>query len=125
MKRRIMLGVFVLSTGYYDAYYTKAQKVRKLLVDKTELVFKDFDFILMPVSPSVAFKLGEKTEDPVAMYLADIYTVFANLTGIPAIAIPAFKHSSGMPFGIQVMARRYDELSLLQVSQYLVQRVKK
>ena len=125
VKRRIMLGVFVLSTGYYDAYYTKAQKVRKLLVDKTELVFKDFDFILMPVSPSVAFKLGEKTEDPVAMYLADIYTVFANLTGIPAIAIPAFKHSSGMPFGIQVMARRYDELSLLQVSQYLVQRFKK
>jgi len=121
VKRRIMLGVFVLSAGYYDAYFTKAQKVRKLLVDKTELVFKDFDFILMPVSPSVAFKLGEKTEDPIAMYLADIYTVFANLTGIPAIAVPLFKHSSGMPFGVQVMARRFDELSLLRVSQHLVQ----
>lgn len=121
VKRRIMLGVFVLSAGYYDAYFTKAQKVRKLLVDKTELVFKDFDFILMPVSPSVAFKLGEKTEDPIAMYLADIYTVFANLTGIPAIAVPLFIHSSGMPFGVQVMARRFDELSLLRVSQHLVQ----
>ena len=120
-----MLGVFVLSTGYYDAYYTKAQKVRKLLVDKTELVFKDFDFILMPVSPTVAFKLGEKTEDPVAMYLADIYTVYENLTVIPAIAVPMFKHSSGMPFGIQVMSGRYDELSLLRISQYLVQRFKK
>ena len=124
VKRRIMLGVFVLSAGYYDAYFTKAQKVRKLLVDKTELVFKDFDFILMPVSPSVAFKLGEKTEDPVAMYLADIYTVFANLTGIPAIAVPVFKHSSGMPFGVQVMSRRFDELSLMQLSQYLVQRTR-
>lgn len=124
VKRRIMLGVFVLSAGYYDAYFTKAQKVRKLLVDKTELVFKDFDFILMPVSPSVAFKLGEKTEDPIAMYLADIYTVFANLTGIPAISIPLFKHSSGMPFGVQIMARKFDELSLLRVSKHLVQRSK-
>ena len=121
VKRRIMLGTFVLSTGYYDAYFTKAQKVRRLLVEKTELVFKDFDFILMPTSPSVAFKIGEKTEDPIAMYLADIYTVFANLTGVPGISIPLYNHSCGMPFGIQVMSKRFDELSLLQVSKQLME----
>ena len=98
VKRRIMLGTFVLSTGYYDAYFTKAQKVRRKLVEKTQLVFNEFDFILMPTSPSVAFKIGEKTDDPIAMYLADIYTVFANLTGIPGISLPLFKHSNGMPF---------------------------
>lgn len=121
VKRRIMLGTFVLSTGYYDAYFTKAQQVRRKLVEKTEMVFKDFDFILMPTSPSVAFKVGEKTEDPIAMYLADIYTVFANLTGIPGISIPLFKHSTGMPFGLQLMSEKFDELSLLQVSKQLME----
>ena len=121
VKRRIMLGTFVLSTGYYDAYFTKAQKVRSKLVDKTKLVFKDFDFILMPTSPSVAFKIGEKTDDPIAMYLADIYTVFANLTGIPGISLPLFKHSNGMPFGIQLMTKEFNELSLLQASEQLMQ----
>lgn len=120
VKRRIMLGTFVLSAGYYDAYFTRAQKVRRKLVEKTELVFNENDFILMPTSPSVAFKTGEKTNDPIAMYLADIYTVFANLTGIPAISIPLFKHSCGMPFGLQVMAKPFDELSLLQVSDLLM-----
>jgi len=120
VKRRIMLGTFVLSTGYYDAYFAKAQKVRRKLVEKTELVFSEFDFILMPTSPSVAFKIGEKTGDPIAMYLADIYTVFANLTGIPAISLPLFKHSNGMPFGVQVMAKQFNELSLLQASQRLM-----
>ena len=120
VKRRIMLGTFVLSTGYYDAYFSKAQKVRRKLVEKTELVFSDFDFILMPTSPSVAFKMGEKTDDPIAMYLADIYTVFANLTGIPGISLPLFKHSNGMPFGIQLMAKQFNELSLLQASEKLV-----
>jgi aspartyl-tRNA(Asn)/glutamyl-tRNA(Gln) amidotransferase subunit A len=120
VKRRIMLGTFVLSTGYYDAYFAKAQKVRRKLVEKTELVFRDFDFLLMPTSPSVAFKIGEKTNDPIAMYLADIYTVFANLTGIPGISLPLFKHSNGMPFGIQVMAKQFNELSLLQASQQLM-----
>ncbi|HLF45830.1 MAG TPA: Asp-tRNA(Asn)/Glu-tRNA(Gln) amidotransferase subunit GatA, partial [Chitinophagaceae bacterium] len=119
VKRRIMLGTFVLSTGYYDAYFTKAQKVRRKLVEKTELVFNSFDFILMPTSPSVAFKIGEKTNDPIAMYLADIYTVFANLTGIPGISLPLFKHSNGMPFGLQLMSKRFDELSLLQASDQL------
>ena len=122
VKRRIMLGTFVLSTGYYDAYFTKAQKVRKKLVEKTELVFNDFDFILMPTSPSVAFKIGEKTDDPIAMYLADIYTVFANLTGLPGISIPLFKHSSNMPFGLQIMSKKFDELSLLQVSKQLMEK---
>jgi aspartyl-tRNA(Asn)/glutamyl-tRNA(Gln) amidotransferase subunit A len=120
VKRRIMLGSFVLSTGYYDAYFTKAQKVRRKLVEKTELVFSNYDFILMPVSPSVAFKIGEKSEDPIAMYLADIYTVFANLTGIPGISIPLFKHSNGMPFGLQLMAKQFDELSLLQAAKQLM-----
>ncbi|HEY5968282.1 MAG TPA: Asp-tRNA(Asn)/Glu-tRNA(Gln) amidotransferase subunit GatA [Chitinophagaceae bacterium] len=121
VKRRIMLGTFVLSTGYYDAYFAKAQKVRRKLVEKTELVFNEFDFILMPTSPSVAFKIGEKTDDPIAMYLADIYTVFANLTGIPGISLPLFKHSNGMPFGIQLMAKQFNELSLLQASQQLME----
>jgi len=120
VKRRIMLGTFVLSTGYYDAYFTKAQKVRHKLVEKTALVFSDYDFILMPTSPSVAFKIGEKTDDPIAMYLADIYTVFANLTGIPGISLPLFKHSNGMPFGVQLMSKQFNELSLLQASQQLM-----
>ncbi len=121
VKRRIMLGTFVLSTGYYDAYFAKAQKVRRKLVEKTQLVFNEFDFILMPTSPSVAFKIGEKKDDPIAMYLADIYTVFANLTGIPGISLPLFKHSNGMPFGIQLMAKQFNELSLLQASQQLME----
>jgi aspartyl-tRNA(Asn)/glutamyl-tRNA(Gln) amidotransferase subunit A len=121
VKRRIMLGTFVLSTGYYEAYFTKAQKVRRKLVEKTDLAFRDFDFILMPTSPSVAFKIGEKKDDPIAMYLADIYTVFANLTGIPGISLPLFKHSNGMPFGVQLMAKQFKELSLLQASEQLMQ----
>jgi len=120
VKRRIMLGTFVLSAGYFDAYFTRAQKVRKLLNDKIQLIFKDFDFILLPTSPVTAFKAGEKMDDPIAMYLADIYTVMANLVGIPSISLPLFTHSNGMPFGLQVMANRFDEVSLLQASQQLV-----
>lgn len=120
VKRRIMLGTFVLSAGYYDAYFTRAQKVRKLLIDKIQLIFSDFDFILLPTSPVTAFKAGEKMNDPIAMYLADIYTVMANLAGIPAISLPLFIHSNGMPFGLQVMANRLDEVSLLQVSNLIL-----
>ena len=119
VKRRIMLGTFVLSAGYYDAYFTRAQKVRQLLCDKTAAIFKFYDFIIMPTSPVTAFKAGEKMDDPIAMYLADIYTVMANLVGCPAISIPLFKHSNGMPFGLQVMANRFDEVSLLQISSML------
>jgi aspartyl-tRNA(Asn)/glutamyl-tRNA(Gln) amidotransferase subunit A len=120
VKRRIMLGTFVLSAGYYDAYFTRAQKVRKLLIDKIQLILSDFDFILLPTSPVTAFKAGEKMNDPIAMYLADIYTVMANLVGIPAISIPLFKHSNEMPFGLQLMANQFNEVSLLQVSNLLL-----
>lgn len=121
VKRRIMLGTFVLSAGYYDAYFTRAQKVRKILTEKIQLIFNDFDFILLPTSPVTAFKAGENMDDPIAMYLADIYTVMANLVGIPAISLPLFRHSNGMPFSLQVMANRFDEVSLLQVSNLLLQ----
>lgn len=122
VKRRIMLGTFVLSAGYYDAYFTRAQQVRRLLCSKMEELFQSYDFIVMPTSPVTAFKAGEKTEDPIAMYLADIYTVMANLVGCPAISLPLFTHSNGMPFGLQVMANRFDEVSLLQFSAELCSR---
>ncbi|MFN8244282.1 MAG: Asp-tRNA(Asn)/Glu-tRNA(Gln) amidotransferase subunit GatA [Ferruginibacter sp.] len=121
VQRRIMLGTFVLSAGYYDAYYSKAQQVRRLLVQQVQQLFTDYDAVIMPVSPSTAFAFGEKNEDPTTMYLADIYTVFANLTGIPAIAIPLFRHSNGMPFGLQVMTAKSDELTLLQLADQLLQ----
>jgi aspartyl-tRNA(Asn)/glutamyl-tRNA(Gln) amidotransferase subunit A len=124
VQRRIMLGTFVLSAGYYDAYFSKAQQVRSMLVDKTKAVFADFDALILPTSPTTAFSFGEKTENPIAMYLADIYTVFANLTGLPGISIPLFKHSNGMPFGLQIMTSKADELTLLQLSAYLMQHYK-
>jgi aspartyl-tRNA(Asn)/glutamyl-tRNA(Gln) amidotransferase subunit A len=124
VKRRILLGTFVLSAGYYDAYFTKAQKIRKLLIKKTELIFNEFDLILLPTSPSTAFKIGEKISDPIAMYLADIYTVYANLAGLPAISLPLFNHTNGMPFGIQAMTNRFKELLLFQFSQLLTQQYK-
>ncbi|MET0394465.1 MAG: Asp-tRNA(Asn)/Glu-tRNA(Gln) amidotransferase subunit GatA [Chitinophagaceae bacterium] len=120
VRRRIMLGTFVLSAGYYDAYFTRAQKVRKLLSDQIRLIFSNFDFILLPTTPAVAFRIGEKTEDPISMYLADIYTVMANLAGIPAISLPLYRHSTQMPFGLQVMANRLNELSLLRFSDELM-----
>jgi aspartyl-tRNA(Asn)/glutamyl-tRNA(Gln) amidotransferase subunit A len=121
VKRRIMLGTFVLSAGYYDAYFTKAQKVRKLLYNQIQLIFNEFDCIFLPTAPSTAFNIGEKMSDPIAMYLADIYTVMANLVGVPAISLPLFKHTNGMPFGVQVLASRFDELSLLRLSNQLMQ----
>ncbi len=120
VKRRIMLGNFVLSTGYYDAYFTQAQKARRLIINKTEEVFADFDALIMPTVPFPAFRFGEKSKDPVEMFLADIYTVYANLAGIPAISLPLFTHSNGMPFGTQVMTSRFKELPLLQLSKLLV-----
>jgi aspartyl-tRNA(Asn)/glutamyl-tRNA(Gln) amidotransferase subunit A len=121
VKRRILLGTFVLSAGYYDAYFTKAQQVRRLLVEHTDLIFKDFDILVLPTSPTTAFPIGEKMSDPIAMYLADIYTVYANLTGIPGISLPLFTHTNGMPFGVQAMASRFNELSLLQFSHQMMQ----
>ncbi|HZG23125.1 MAG TPA: amidase, partial [Chitinophagaceae bacterium] len=125
VKRRIMLGTFVLSTGYYDAYFTQAQKVRRQLVQLTDLIFKDFDALILPTVPSPAFKFGDKSDDPVEMYLADIYTVYANLVGLPAISIPLFRHSNGMPFGLQIMTNRFSELSLLAMSHQLMQQQSK
>lgn len=119
VKRRIMLGTFVLSAGYYDAYYAKAQKIRRLLVDKVNAIFADYDAVIMPVSPCTAFEIGQNDKDPIAMYLADIFTVFANLTGIPAIAVPLFSHSNNMPFGVQVLANRQQEVILFQISEML------
>jgi aspartyl-tRNA(Asn)/glutamyl-tRNA(Gln) amidotransferase subunit A len=120
VKRRIMLGTFVLSAGYYDAYFTRAQRVRKKLYDKTQEIFRNYDFIILPTSPTLAFHIGEKMGDPISMYLADIYTVMANLVGIPAISLPLFKHSSGMAFGLQVLANRFNELPLLRISNGLL-----
>ena len=119
VKRRIMLGSFVLSAGYYDAYFDKAQQVRRLIFNQTASIFEDYDAIIMPVSPTTAFVLGEKMDDPVAMYLADIYTVFANLAGLPGMSVPLFKHSNGMNFGVQVLTNRWQELDLHIICHYL------
>ena len=114
VKRRIMLGTFVLSAGYYDAYYSKAQKVRRLIQDKTFEILSDYDFILTPTTPHTAFKIGAHGNDPVAMYLEDIFTVQANLAGVPGVSIPLFTHSNGMPFGMQLVANKFEEGRLLQ-----------
>lgn len=116
VKRRIMLGTFVLSSGYFDAYYTKAQKVRQLVKRRTEEILKQYDFILSPTSPTAAFKLGEKAGNPIAMYLADIFTVHANIAGIPAISIPNGNTPEGLPIGIQLMGRNFDENGLMQMA---------
>ncbi|HSC54640.1 MAG TPA: Asp-tRNA(Asn)/Glu-tRNA(Gln) amidotransferase subunit GatA [Phnomibacter sp.] len=116
VQRRIMLGSFVLSAGYFDAYFTKAQQVRQSIINETTSIFKGFDAIIMPVSPNTAPVLGESEKDPIATYLADIYTVFANLAGVPAMAIPLYKHSNGMPFGVQVLTNRGEEVLLHSIS---------
>ncbi len=121
VKNRIILGTFVLSSGYYDAYYSRAQKVRRILTDKIRAIFKEYDFIIMPTSPTVAFKFGEKTDNPVEMYLADIYTVLANLTGIPAISVPLSEDKQGLPIGVQVLADKFQEADLLAFSEKLMQ----
>lgn len=120
VKRRIMLGTYVLSAGYYDAYYGQAQKVRRILQDKTNALLEEVDFIMMPTSPGTPFKIGEQSNDPIKMYLEDIYTVQANLTGVPAISLPLGKHSNGLPFGIQVMGKSFEEQEMLSFSEYLM-----
>lgn len=120
VKRRIMLGTFVLSSGYYDAYYSKAQKVRRILRDRTQSIFENNDFILLPSTPSTAFKLGERSADPIKMYLEDIYTVQANLCGVPAISLPLGKHSNGLPFGVQLMANTNHDSQLMAFSSRLM-----
>lgn len=120
VQRRILLGTFVLSSGYYDAYFTKAQQVRRILYNKTKDIFKQYDAVIMPTVPTPAFKIGEKSNDPIEMFLADIYTVFANLVGVPSISIPLFKHSTGMPFGLQVLTSHFNEAGLLSLSETMM-----
>ncbi len=120
VKRRIMMGTFVLSTGYYDAYFAKAQKVRRLIQDKTKAIFQDYDFVLTPTTPHAAFKLGHNSDDPVAMYLEDIFTVHANLAGNPAISLPLGTNEEGMPFGIQLMAPFFGEKELFGFSEEMM-----
>lgn len=122
VKRRIMLGTFVLSSNHYDAYYTKAQKVRALIKQKTEKILDEYDFIILPTTSSAAFKIGEKASNPIQMYLADLFTVQANLAGNPAISIPLGKDSkTEMPFGIQVIAKDNEELKMFEMAKYLEQ----
>lgn len=117
VKRRIMLGTFVLSEGYYDAYYGKAQKTRRMIQESTSKILEKFDLILLPTTPSTAFNIGA-INDPVKMYLEDIFTVLANLTGFPAMSIPAGNHSNGLPIGLQVIGNKFDEATLLQFATY-------
>ena len=116
VQRRILLGNFVLSSSYYDAYYTKAQKVRRLIRDKTKEVFKDYNFIIMPTTPTTAFRLGELTDNPLEMYLADLFSVQANVAGIPGISLPCGNDEKGLPIGLQVIADDFKELDLFQFS---------
>ncbi|PWJ59624.1 aspartyl-tRNA(Asn)/glutamyl-tRNA(Gln) amidotransferase subunit A [Dyadobacter jejuensis] len=119
VRRRILLGTFVLSANYYDAYYTKAQSVRRMVRDETEAFFKDYDFFISPVTPSTAFKIGEKTADPMQMFLADVFTVHANVVGFPAIAIPNGEDADGMPIGVQIMAPNLKEADMLAFANQL------
>lgn len=120
VKRRIMTGTFVLSHGYYDAYYAKAQKVRRLIKEQTEEVLRNHDFILLPVTPHTAFERGKKVSDPVKMYLEDKFTVQANLSGQPGISLPLGQHSNGLPFGVQLLGADFKEKNLLSFSDYLM-----
>jgi aspartyl-tRNA(Asn)/glutamyl-tRNA(Gln) amidotransferase subunit A len=121
VKRRIMLGTYVLSAGYYDAYYIKAQKVRRLIKNDFDKAFEKVDLILTPTTPTTAFKIGEKSENPLEMYLSDIFTTSANLAGIPGLSFPYSYDSNGLPIGLQFLAKQFNELSLLQMS-YLIQK---
>lgn len=116
VKRRIMLGAFVLSAGYYDAYYQKAQKVRRLIREKIETLLQNHDVLVSPVAPTPAFKIGENVQDPLVMYMADIYTVLASLAGIPAIALPLGNNEQGLPLSIQLMTKHFNEQQLLNLS---------
>jgi len=116
VKRRILLGTYALSAGYYDAYYLKAQQVRTLLTRDFQNAFANVDVVLTPVTPTTAFKLGEKTDDPVSMYLSDIYTVTANLVGVPGISVPCGTDSQGLPIGIQVLGKHFDEATVIRLA---------
>jgi len=116
VKRRIMLGTYCLSAGYYDAYYRKAQKVRHLIKEDFERAFETVDIVLAPVSPVPPVKIGSRIDDPLQMYLMDVYTVSLNLAGLPGIAFPCGKESNGLPIGLQMMGRAFDESTLLRAA---------
>jgi aspartyl-tRNA(Asn)/glutamyl-tRNA(Gln) amidotransferase subunit A len=115
VRRRIMIGTYVLSAGYYDAYYLKAQKVRRRIVDDFTAAFERCDAILTPTAPSPAFRAGEMMDDPVAMYLNDVFTVPSSLAGLPGISVPAGLSEEGLPLGLQVIGRAWDEASVFRV----------
>ena len=119
VKRRIMLGTFVLSAGYYDAYYAKGQKVRRLIQNKTLELLKEYDFLITPTTPGTAFEFGKNSADPIKMYLEDIFTVQAPIAGVPAISVPCGLHSNGLPMGIQLMAGYFEEAKLFDMAQEL------
>ncbi|MEK7697465.1 MAG: amidase family protein, partial [Pseudomonadota bacterium] len=116
VKRRIMIGTYALSAGYYDAYYLKAQQLRRLIAEDFKQAFEACDVILGPTSPTTAFKLGEKSDDPVAMYLSDIYTISVNLAGLPGMSIPAGFDAKGLPVGLQLIGQYFGEEKLLNVA---------
>ncbi|MEK7198118.1 MAG: amidase family protein, partial [Patescibacteria group bacterium] len=118
VKKRIMLGTYILSHGYYDAYYKRAQKVRRLIKKDFDFAFENVDVILTPTTPSTAFKFGEKTSDPLSMYLADIYTVSVNLAGVPAISIPS-GDVNGLPVGLQLIGKSFGDIKLLQIAKLI------
>jgi aspartyl-tRNA(Asn)/glutamyl-tRNA(Gln) amidotransferase subunit A len=120
VKRRILLGTFVLSSGYYEAYYGQAQKARRLVSDKTNELFKDFDFLLSPTTPHAAFDIKQENADPTTMYLEDIFTVHANITGIPSVSLPLFENKEKLPFGIQFSANSFEEAKLLSFARNFV-----
>ncbi len=123
VKRRIMLGTFVLSSGYHDAYFTKAQKIRRLIQDKTNEMFEAYDFVISPTTPHTPFEIGKKQTDPTVMFLEDIFTVQANLSGNPAISIPLGNHTNGLSIGMHVMANHFKEANLLAFSEYICKKV--
>ncbi|MFP5470691.1 MAG: Asp-tRNA(Asn)/Glu-tRNA(Gln) amidotransferase subunit GatA [Bacteroidia bacterium] len=116
VKRRILLGTYVLSSGYYDAYYSKAQKIRRIITNYTNKLFAEYNFVVTPTSPQTAFGIGENINDPITMYLQDIFTVMANINGCPAISLPIGTHSNGLPYGVQFMAQRFKDADLLHFS---------
>ncbi|MFQ6091813.1 MAG: Asp-tRNA(Asn)/Glu-tRNA(Gln) amidotransferase subunit GatA [bacterium] len=116
VQRRIMLGTYALSAGYYDAYYLKAQKVRTLIKEDFDRAFLTYDVLITPTSPTPAFKFGEKLDDPLTMYLSDIYTISANLAGLPAVSIPCGKTQSGLPIGLQITGKPFDEATVLKIA---------
>jgi aspartyl-tRNA(Asn)/glutamyl-tRNA(Gln) amidotransferase subunit A len=120
VQRRILLGTFVLSSNYYDAYYHKAQQVRKLIRDEMKEIFKSYDFILMPVTPTTAFKIGEQYDSPVEMYLADLFSVQANVAGVPGISFPQGKDNEGLPIGLQFLADDFNEGKLMAMANQLL-----